>query len=44
MLGEMGESLLLQGQKAQPKKLLDLGYKFEVPNIKEAVKIDFDKE
>jgi uncharacterized protein len=44
MFGEMGRTLLLQGQKAQPKKLLDLGYEFEAPNIKEAVKIDFDKE
>ena len=29
LFGEMGKSLILDGQKVHPKRLLELGYKFE---------------
>ncbi len=37
LFGEMGKQLLLQGQIAWPKKLLDLGFKFEDTTIKQAL-------
>ncbi|MFH1091899.1 MAG: TIGR01777 family oxidoreductase [Pseudomonadota bacterium] len=36
MLGEFG-SVLLEGQKVMPKKLLDLGFKFQFPTIYDAL-------
>lgn len=36
-LGEMGESLLLRGVRAVPRKLLDAGFEFEDPTIDEAL-------
>jgi uncharacterized protein (TIGR01777 family) len=35
-MGEFG-SVLLSGQKVLPKKLLDSGYKFRFPNLREAL-------
>ncbi len=37
MLGEMGEELLLKGQKVLPQKLLDHGYQFQYPTIESAL-------
>ena len=38
MFGEMGETLLLNGQRVFPKKLLDSGFKFNFEKIDEALK------
>lgn len=38
LFGEMGKTLLLQGQKVMPKKLLDLGFKFKYSTIEAALK------
>jgi uncharacterized protein len=37
MFGEMGEELLLKGQKVLPDKLLKSGYKFQYDNLKAAL-------
>ncbi len=37
LYGEMGERLLLEGQKVLPEKLLDAGFEFKFPNLKEAL-------
>lgn len=38
MFGEMGETLLLQGTRAVPKRLEEAGYKFKYTNLEEAMK------
>ena len=38
LLGEMAEQLLLQGQKAVPKKLADSGFRFSFPECEDALK------
>ncbi|HXG86379.1 MAG TPA: TIGR01777 family oxidoreductase [Pyrinomonadaceae bacterium] len=38
MFGEMGETLLLQGARAVPKRLEEAGYKFKYTNVDEAMK------
>lgn len=38
LFGEMGETLLLQGAKVLPKKLEDLGFQFDFPNLEKAMK------
>jgi len=38
LFGEMGERLLLEGQKVLPKKLQDAGFEFKYPNLEEALK------
>ncbi len=38
MFGEMGETLLLQGCRVEPKRLIEMGYKFKFPNLDEALK------
>ncbi len=38
IFGEMGEELLLKGQKVLPKKLLDAGYKFQYQKLADAIK------
>lgn len=38
MFGEMGETLLLQGTRAVPKRLEDAGYRFKYTNLDEAMK------
>ena len=37
LFGEMGEELLLQGQKVVPKKILDAGFEFKYGNLKLAL-------
>ncbi len=37
MFGEMGETLLLQGMRAVPKRLEEAGYKFKYTNLDEAM-------
>lgn len=38
LFGEMGEELLLKGNRAIPKKLLDAGYTFRYPELEPALK------
>jgi uncharacterized protein len=38
LFGEMGERLLLEGQKVLPKKLQDAGFEFKYPHLEEALK------
>ncbi len=37
LLGEMGQKLLLEGVHVTPQVLLDAGYRFEYPDLKEAL-------
>lgn len=37
LFGEMGEEVLLGGTRAEPKKLLESGFKFSHPTVEEAV-------
>jgi uncharacterized protein len=37
LLGELAQSLLLDGQKAIPQKLMDNGFKFRYPKLQEAL-------
>ena len=38
LLGEMGECLLLKGQRVLPKRLVEEGYQFRYPTLAEALK------
>jgi uncharacterized protein (TIGR01777 family) len=38
MFGEMGETLLLEGQRVLPKKLQDAGFEFKFENLEDAFK------
>jgi uncharacterized protein len=38
LFGEMGERLLLEGNKVLPKKLQDAGFAFKYPNLEDALK------
>ena len=38
VLGEMADPLLLHGQKMNPKKLIDNGFKFQFPNLEDALR------
>lgn len=38
MFGEMGEELLLKGNRAIPKKLLEAGYSFRYPDLEQALR------
>ncbi len=42
LFGEMGESLLLQGQKMVPKRLEEMGFEFQYPNLEDALKHALD--
>jgi len=41
LLGEMGDSLLLKGQRVFPKRLIGEGYQFIYPNCADALKREF---
>jgi uncharacterized protein (TIGR01777 family) len=41
LLGEMGECLLLKGQRVLPKRLLEAGYQFQYPKLPEALEREF---
>jgi uncharacterized protein len=41
LFGEMGESLLLNGQRVIPKRLLAAGYQFQYPTLTTALKHEF---
>lgn len=43
MFGEMGEYLLLKGQKVLPKRLIALGFKFSYPNLAAALQEEYQK-
>lgn len=43
LFGEMGNELLLKGQRVLPKKLQELGFTFSYPNIKDALQEEFKK-
>jgi uncharacterized protein (TIGR01777 family) len=38
LFGEMGDRLLLHGQRVYPKRLIDLGFKFEFEDLESALK------
>jgi len=41
LLGEMGECLLLKGQRVVPKRLLESGYQFQYPQLAQALEREF---
>ncbi len=41
LFGEMGDSLLLKGQRVLPKRLLEAGYEFHYPQLAEALQHEF---
>jgi uncharacterized protein (TIGR01777 family) len=41
LFGEMGEYLLLKGQKVLPKRLTEMGFKFLYPNIEMALSAEY---
>lgn len=41
IFGEMGETLLLRGQKVVPSRLLDSGFEFKYPKISDALNAEF---
>ncbi len=41
LLGEMGECLLLKGQRVIPTRLRELGYQFKYPTLSEALKQEY---
>lgn len=41
LFGEMGECLLLKGQRVLPKKLHELGYQFHYPTLELALKAEY---
>lgn len=43
MFGEMGEYLLLKGQRVLPKRLTDAGYQFKYPELDNALKHEFGR-
>ncbi len=44
LFGEMGDSLLLKGQRVLPQRLLELGYSFKFPTLDHALKHEFNNE
>lgn len=44
LFGEMGESLLLKGQKVAPKRLEELGFQFNYPEIEKALSEEYCSE
>ncbi len=43
LFGEMGECLLLKGQRVLPKRLLEAGYQFQYPKLAQALHREFRK-
>lgn len=43
LLGEMGKSLLLEGQRAIPRRLTESGFKFRLPNLEAALRSILDR-
>ncbi len=43
LFGEMGEKLLLEGQKVLPKKLTDLGFRFSYSDLESALRFELGK-
>lgn len=41
LFGEMGDYLLLKGQRVLPKRLTELGFKFSYPNLADALKQEY---
>lgn len=41
LFGEMGECLLLKGQRVLPKRLIDAGYRFQYPKLNQALQREF---
>lgn len=41
LFGEMGDDLLLRGQRVIPKRLLSYGFKFQYPELTDALKKEF---
>lgn len=44
LFGEMGDYLLLKGQKILPKRLNELGFKFTYPTIESVLIEEFHKQ
>lgn len=43
LFGEKGKTLLLDGSRVVPQRLLDAGFEFKYPNLKQALKAALDK-
>ena len=41
LFGEMGECLLLKGQRVVPNRLIELGYEFRYPDLKDALRHEY---
>ena len=41
IFGEMGECLLLKGQRVVPKRLNELGYSFKYPGLRDALSAEY---
>lgn len=44
MLGEMGDELLLKGQRARPVRTLDSGYRFRFENLEDSLRYQLGRE
>ena len=38
MLGEMGDELLLQGQRVRPQRTMDSGYRYRFTNLQDSLR------
>ena len=43
MFGEMGEETLLSGQRVEPRRLLDAGFRFDYPELSDALHHELGK-
>ena len=41
LFGEMGDCLLLKGQRVVPNRLIKLGYEFRYPNLVDALRHEY---